>query len=93
MLKTATVVGPSLQEVGHLLVRALRLEDAGITEIQPSEALFGSGLGLDSIDALELVLAVSKEYGVTISSDNPNLQTILGSLENLTAYIQDQLNV
>ncbi|MGD8207632.1 MAG: phosphopantetheine-binding protein, partial [Thiohalocapsa sp.] len=63
---------PSLEDVESLVIRTLRLEEVGITEIDPDDALFGGGVGLDSIDALELALAISKEYGVTISSEDPN---------------------
>jgi len=50
----------------ELIIRALRLEDIAPENIVDSEPLFGDGLGLDSIDALELVVAVEKEYGVEI---------------------------
>ncbi|WP_295405602.1 phosphopantetheine-binding protein [uncultured Thiocystis sp.] len=81
---------PAIEEVERLVIQALRLEDVGITKIDPDEALFGDGLGLDSIDALELALAVTREYGVTISSDHPEIQRIFSSLTHLTAYIQDR---
>jgi acyl carrier protein len=81
---------PTIEQVAELLINTLRLRDVGIEKIDPDEALFGSGLGLDSIDALEIALAVSKSYGVTISSEDPNIKQILASLRNLTEYIQDQ---
>jgi acyl carrier protein len=90
MEQKATLVPPTIQDVEDLLIRTLRLEEVGISHIDPDDALFGSGLGLDSIDALELALAVAKEYGVTISSDDPNIQQIFSSLKDLTAYIQEQ---
>jgi acyl carrier protein len=88
--ETATASQPWIEQVEQMVIRALRLEEVGITRIDPNDALFGSGLGLDSIDALELALAVSKEYGVTISSEDPNVQQIFASLENLATYIQTQ---
>ncbi len=88
--ETATASQPSIEQVEEMVIRALRLEEVGITRIDPDDALFGSGLGLDSIDALELALAVSKEYGVTISSEDPNVQQIFASLENLATFIQTQ---
>ena len=88
--ETATASQPSIEQVEQMVIRALRLEEVGITQIDPDEALFGSGLGLDSIDALELALAVSKEYGVTISSEDPNVQQIFASLKHLAAHIQTQ---
>jgi acyl carrier protein len=90
MGEMATTAQPSIDEVEGLVIRTLRLEEVGVTRIDPDDALFGSGLGLDSIDALELALAVSKQYGVTISSDDPNIQQIFASLKNLTAHIQAQ---
>jgi acyl carrier protein len=90
MEDTATTSDPTIEQVEQLIISALRLEEAGITEIEPDSALFGGGLGLDSIDALELALAISKAYGVTISSDDPNIQNIFASLKNITAYIQSQ---
>lgn len=90
MGNTATNLQPSVQQVEALMIRTLRLDEVGIARIDPDDALFGSGLGLDSIDALELALAVSKEYGVTISSDDPNLPQIFASLRHLTAHIQSQ---
>jgi acyl carrier protein len=88
--ETATASQPSIEQVEQMVIRALRLEEVGITRIDPDDPLFGSGLGLDSIDALELALAVSKEYGVTISSEDPNVQQIFASLKNLATYIQTQ---
>jgi len=90
MEDTATTSDPTIEQVEELIISALRLEEAGITEIEPDSALFGSGLGLDSIDALELALAISKAYGVTISSEDPNIQNIFASLKTITAYIQSQ---
>jgi acyl carrier protein len=78
----------SIEQVEALIVRTLRLDEVGVGRIHPDEALFGEGLGLDSIDALELAMAVSREYGVTLSSENPNIKQIFASLRNLTAYIQ-----
>jgi len=90
MEDTATTTDPTMEHVEQLIINALRLDEAGITAIDPDSALFGSGLGLDSIDALELALAISKAYGVTISSEDPNIQSIFASLKNITAYIQSQ---
>ena len=90
MRDTATTTEPTIEQVEQLIISALRLEDAGITKIEPDSPLFGSGLGLDSIDALELALAISKAYGVTISSEDPNIQDIFSSLKNIAAYIQSQ---
>lgn len=90
MEENATTSAPSLEQVEALVIRTLHLEEVGVTAIDPDDALFGSGLGLDSIDALELALAITKEYGLTISSEDPNIQQIFASLRNLAAHIAKQ---
>jgi acyl carrier protein len=90
MEETAIASQPSIEQVERLVIQALRLEESGVTGIAPDDALFGAGLGLDSIDALELALVINKEYGVTIRSDHPNIQQIFSSLNQLTAFIQSQ---
>jgi acyl carrier protein len=74
-------------EVAGLIVTELNLEDVTPGEIDPEAPLFGKGLGLDSIDALELALAVSQRYGFNITSDDPLIAEIFSSLRNLTAHI------
>ncbi len=78
---------PFEREMASLIVEALHLE---ITpeEIRPSEALFGDGLCLDSIDALEIALAVSKAYDVKLRSDDERNHRIFASLRSLTAHIE-----
>ncbi len=77
-----------LDEVAQLIIEALHLEDLSASDIDPDAPLFGEGLGLDSIDALELALAISQRYGVQLSSDDPNLMKVLGSLRNLCDHIR-----
>jgi len=77
-----------LDEVAALIVEALHLEGVSAAEIDPDAPLFGEGLGLDSIDALELALAISQRYGVQLSSDDPNVPKVLGSLRSLCDYIR-----
>jgi acyl carrier protein len=74
-------------EVAGLIVTELKLEDVTPGEIDPEAPLFGEGLGLDSIDALELALAVSQRYGFNITSDDPLIGEMFGSLRSLTAHI------
>jgi acyl carrier protein len=74
-------------ELAHLMVTTLKL-DLDPTEISPSAPLYGDGLGLDSIDVLELALAISKTYGVKLRSDNKDNATIFGSLRSLCEHIQ-----
>jgi len=74
-------------ELAELIVDELNLE---ITpeRIDPDAPLFGGGLELDSIDILEIALAVSKNYGFKLSSDDPDNKRIFASLRALTAHIE-----
>ena len=78
-----------LPEVAALIVEALNLEMAP-EEIEPDAPLFGEGLGLDSIDVLEIALVISKRYGFQLRSDNADNVRIFASLRALTAYIASQ---
>ena len=73
-------------EVANLIVSTLNLEIAS-RDIDPDSPLYGDGLGIDSIDILELALAISKQYGFQMSSDDPGNKTIFSSLRHLTAHI------
>ena len=73
-------------EVAELMVEALNL-DVAANEIEPEAPLYGSGLGLDSIDILEIALVVSKRYGLQLKSDNENNHQIFSSLRSLTDYV------
>jgi acyl carrier protein len=73
-------------EVAELLVAALNL-DVSPADIAPEAPLFGDGLGLDSIDILEVALVVSKRYGFQLRSDNQDNIRIFRSLANLAAHI------
>lgn len=77
----------SLQrEVAALMIESLNLEVAA-EEIAPDSPLFGEGLGLDSIDVLEVALVVSKRYGLQLRADNADNQHIFSSLRTLCDYI------
>lgn len=76
------------RELAQLLVDSLNLEGVAPGEIDPEAPLFNAGLGLDSIDALELALAVSKRYGFQLRSDNDDNRRIFGSLRALSAHIE-----
>ena len=79
---------PILQmEVAHLIVDSLNLEIAP-NEIDPAAPLFREGLGLDSIDMLEMALAISKKYGFQLKSDDANNADIFASLIALTGHIE-----
>lgn len=75
-------------EVAELIVAALNLEvDPGT--IDPEAPLFYEGLGLDSIDALEMALELSRKYSVELRADDENNGQIFASLRNLTAYVME----
>jgi acyl carrier protein len=74
-------------ELARLIVRTLNLEISA-TDIDPQAPLYGEGLGLDSIDMLEIALAVSQEFGVKLRADDKNNVEIFSSLRSLNVYIQ-----
>lgn len=76
------------REVAHLIVDALMVEDVAADDIDPAAPLFGDGLGLDSIDALELAFAISKKYGFKLRSDDDRNGEIFSSLSALTRHIE-----
>jgi len=78
-----------LPEVAELIVDALNL-DMAASEIEPDAPLFGDGLGLDSIDVLEIALVISKRYGFQLRSDNQDNLRIFSSLRALAAHIASQ---
>ena len=78
-----------LPEVAKLVVDSLNLE-VSACEIEPDSPLFGEGLGLDSIDILELALVISKRYGFQLRSDNQDNVRIFSSLRSLAAHIAAQ---
>jgi acyl carrier protein len=93
---TDTAVNPSLgentplqqeRELALLLVSSLNL-DVTADEIDPAAPLYREGLGLDSIDILELALVISKTYGVKVRSDDENNLKIFASLRSLNEHIQ-----
>jgi len=73
-------------EVAGLIVSALNL-DISPEEIEPDAPLYGEGLGLDSIDILEVALVVSKHYGFQLRADNADNVSIFSSLSSLTRHI------
>ncbi len=84
------VLSPFELEVSRLLVETLHLEDIQPEDIAPEAPLFGEGLGLDSIDALELALAISKAYGFQLRSENKENLRIFASLRALSQHIAQQ---
>jgi acyl carrier protein len=76
------------RELATLIVECLNLETVTPEQIDPDAPLFGGELGLDSIDALEIALAVSKRYGFQLRSDNPDNRHIFSNLRMLSAHVE-----
>jgi acyl carrier protein len=78
------------RELAALVVAALNIEGVDAATIDPDAPLFGAGLGLDSIDALELALEISKRYGVQIKADDEDNKKIFASLRTLSDYVESK---
>ena len=78
----------SEQELAQLIVESLNLDGVSPGEIDPETRLFGEGLGLDSLDMLELSMAVEQKFGVKLRSDDPENAKIFASLRSLSQHIQ-----
>lgn len=82
---------PSLeQEIKELIIAALSLEDVRPEDIDEQAPLFVDGLGLDSIDALELGLALQKKYGVSISANSDETRRHFSSVSALAAFVSER---
>lgn len=77
------------QELKEKIIEVLNLEDIKIEEINDTDALFGDGLGLDSIDALELIVMLDKDYGIKLV-DPKEGKSIFVSIETMAAYIKEK---
>ena len=82
-------LSPLEQEVARLIVETLNLEDVVPEGITPDAPLFNAGLGLDSIDALELSLGISMKYGLQIKSGDGDNARIFSSLRSLSQHIEN----
>lgn len=74
-------------EIKELIVEALMLDDVTPQSIDSAAPLFVEGLGLDSIDALELAMAIDKKFGVRIRADDEGNKTVFANVRNLAAYV------
>jgi acyl carrier protein len=74
-------------ELKNLIIDVLVLEDVTPEEIESSEALFVEGLGLDSIDALEIAMALEQQYGVTMSEDEQEVRECFASIRSLADFV------
>ncbi|MCL2066641.1 MAG: phosphopantetheine-binding protein [Treponema sp.] len=81
------------QQIKELIISSLELEDIKPENIKDSEPIFGEGLGLDSIDALELGIALKKKFGVKFSSENSDNRRHFASIDALAAYIVAETGV
>ena len=78
---------PKLKEI---IVSSLDLEDVSPSDIDTEAPLFGEGLGLDSIDALELGMAIKREFGISFSKDPAENKRVFRSVRTLAAHIMEQ---
>lgn len=76
------------QEVKELIIEALQLEDITPADIDVDAALFVDGLGLDSIDALELGVALQKRYGISLSADSEDTRRHFASVRTLAELVE-----
>lgn len=83
-------MSPFELEIGNLLIEVLNLEDVKAGDIDPEAPLFNEGLGLDSIDALEISLVLSQNYGIKIKADDADNVRIFSSLKALCSHIESK---
>lgn len=79
-------------EIKKIIISSLELEDIKPENIKDAEPLFGAGLGLDSIDALELGIALKKKFGISFSAESSDNRKHFASVDALAAYIAAQNN-
>ncbi|WP_297575964.1 phosphopantetheine-binding protein [uncultured Campylobacter sp.] len=77
-----------IEETKNFIIRCLNLEDMKACDIDDEEPLFNEGLGLDSVDALELGLGISKTYGITLDPKSSDLKEIFKNAKNLNEFIE-----
>ena len=75
------------REIKLLIIDSLGLEDIGVDDIDDEQTLFGEGLGLDSMDALELGLAIQKKYGIKIDADAKDTRNHFINVASLAAFV------
>ena len=77
-------------ELKQMIIDVLALEDISIEDIDTDAPLFGDGLGLDSIDALELGLALKKRYGIHLNAESTETKEYFKSIQSLVALVEAQ---
>lgn len=78
------------RDIKALIIDALKLEDVQPSDIDSEEALFGTGLGLDSIDALELGVALRRRYGLKIETITDEIKAHFANVRSLAAFVHAQ---
>ncbi|MBB3232387.1 phosphopantetheine-binding protein [Halomonas stenophila] len=86
------MASPLEHELKQLIIETLELEDTTPEDIDPDEPLFVEGLGLDSIDALELGLALQKTYGIQLEAESEEARRHFASLRSLAALVEARRN-
>ncbi|TJZ65824.1 phosphopantetheine-binding protein [Chitiniphilus eburneus] len=81
-------MNPLHDEIKQLIIQSLNLEDIAPSDIDTDAALFGDGLGLDSIDALELGVALQKRYGLTLSAESEETRKHFASVRALADFVE-----
>ncbi|WP_038070578.1 phosphopantetheine-binding protein [Hydrogenovibrio kuenenii] len=79
---------PEQAETAKMIIDAVNLEDVTLNDIEPNEPIFNDGLGLDSIDALEISLEIQKRYGIKIKSGDKNISQVFASIASLSEFIE-----
>ena len=80
-------VSVSARELAGLVVEALHLEDVDPAQLDLGAPLFGEGLGLDSLDILEISLVIQQRYGIKLKAEDPNNEAIFASLQSLADHL------
>ncbi len=80
------------EHIKHLIINSLELEDISIDDIADDEPLFGEGLGLDSIDALELGMALKKEFDLNLSKNKEENRKYFYSVKTIADFVRKQQN-
>ena len=75
--------------LAELLIEILNLEDIEAHEIEPEEPLFGDGLGLDSIDALEIALAIAQQHNVEMKAEDEVTKQAFATLRSLSTFVEE----
>ena len=80
------------QEIKELIIEALQLEEISPSDIKDDEPLFGEGLGLDSIDALELGMAVKRKYNIALGQGKEENKKIFYSVDTISKFVESGIN-